>query len=216
MRPHKRLGTLEYSARKRLGRLHYLVSDSLPTLSYRVGEACLSYVVIETQNTWSNFSRAYFLSSVLHPTTVSGVKVTISRGPLSFDGAIGLAISKWGKRGARPRLDGSWHRRDEPAWHDYTILLRACQEIGSSNLAHVRAGLSSGSRVFTDLGPFRNFFAHRNLATEHAAMQLAPQYGIPATLRPSQILLTPPLGRPQPLILDWIDDLSSTIEYLCH
>ena len=94
--------------------------------------------------------------------------------------------------------------------------MQGCQLINASNISDVQAAFSSGTRVFLDLPVFRNYFAHRNYQTEEAAMNAAAQYGIPVTLPPHQILFEKPIGRPQGLIHDWIDDMVFTVEYLCH
>src|SRR5690606_6596746 len=116
---------------------------------------------------------------------------------------------------AVPNSSGIWNRRDEPDWNSSRTLITLCTMIGCSNLADITAAFSSGSRVLLDLPAFRNFYGHRNEQTQSAAMQLASHYGISATMRPSTILLTRGLGRGLPLIVDWIDDLDFTIEYLC-
>lgn len=178
-------------------------------------EACLSYVTIEVLNTWVNFSRAFYLSLILHPRTASSnQRIIVGTPGLNFDQAVGLAIRIY-RLHAVPGASGVWHRRDEPTWHDPNVFMRVCNNIGCSNMPDINAAFSFGTRVFNDLPVFRNFYAHRNLQTEYAAKQLAPQYGIPATFRPSQILLARPLRRPQSLIFEWIDDIIFTIEYLC-
>ena len=40
--------------------------------------------------------------------------------------------------------------------------------------------------------------------------------GIVGVRRPSEILLTAAYNRPQALLLDWIDDVRTTIELLCY
>lgn len=47
-------------------------------------------------------------------------------------------------------------------------------------------------------------------------MNVMPQYGIPASLRPYQALMRKGIGRHQALIHDWIDDIVFTARYLCH
>jgi hypothetical protein len=76
--------------------------------------------------------------------------------------------------------------------------------------------VSLQSRAFADLPVFRNFFAHRNKGTAQAAGAIAPQYSIPSYRHPIEILATTPKGSPYPLLVDWIDDLSVTVELLCE
>jgi hypothetical protein len=215
MRPHRHLDRLQISACRRLTRLRSLVSGQIlepPTIAR---ETQISFCVIEILNTWSNFARSYYLSCILSPRLYRGIRVTTSTPVRDFSDAIGLAI-----RVLRPNTplppSGLWHRRDEPAWHDHHNLLRFCGNLGCSNYPDIQAALSMGSRVFLDLPVFRNFYAHRNQMSQEAVQQIAPQYGIPATLRPSMILSNVPIGRSQPLILGMVDDLTVTIELLCY
>jgi hypothetical protein len=173
------------------------------------------YVVIEALNTWANFSRSFYLSCTISPRRAGGGRVRCAIAFPDFNAAIGAATVLH-KHRAKPKSDGSWDRRDEPTWFDPNVLIRTFASIGASNSADVAAGLSSGTRVFVDLPVFRNYFAHRNQRTRAAAMRLAPQYGLPATLLPSEIILRRPFSRYQPLVHEWIDDLRFTVEYVCH
>ena len=128
---------------------------------------------------------------------------------------IGIAVRAH-KPHASPKSTGVWDRRDEPAWHDTNVLLRACREIGSSNYTRIQQAVSIQSRVFVDLAVFRNYFAHRNSDTRRAAMRLGPNHGIGATAGPSSILLARPLTASRPVLLDWIDDVSLVVAYLCE
>jgi hypothetical protein len=62
----------------------------------------------------------------------------------------------------------------------------------------------------------RNFYAHRNDQTARAAKEIARHYTIAGLDHPTQILSTPAYGRPQVLILDWIDELTIIVEFLCE
>jgi hypothetical protein len=214
MRPSRELEKLRDAACYRLRRLRETVLNVVSMAMSREREFILSFVVIETLNSWSNFSRSYYLSCILTPRTVTGKRITVPTPIPNFNSAIGLAVTH-SRPNMTPPASGVWHRRDEPPWHDHNLLMRFCGNITCSNIIDIQAAFSFGSRVFIDLPVFRNFFAHRNGQTCKAAADLGPQYGIPATLRPSQILLSRALGRPQPLILDQFDDLITTIELLC-
>jgi hypothetical protein len=87
--------------------------------------------------------------------------------------------------------------------------------IGSDNKQDVEAALSIQTRVLIDLPVFRNFFAHRNRGTREATQHVSPRYGIRPRPRPDEMLRSRALGRPQPLIQDWLDDLSTMCELLC-
>ena len=216
MRPHKSLIKLQKVAIKRLTRLEQLSTNILSISSNREVETLLTYITIETLNTWSNFSRSFYLSCVLSAKTVSGRRITISTTIANFNDAIGLVIPANKKRHATPNNAGIWHRRFEPTWHDPRVIMDICNQIGCSNITQIQSGFSGGLTVFNNLPTFRNFYAHRNQQTEYAAMQIASQYGISNLLKPSQILLSLPLNRSQPLLIEWIDELILTVEYLCY
>lgn len=209
MKPTRFLGKLEKSARKNFQRLQRKIT----TVNQTNREAILSYVVIESLNSWRNFVRAFYLSCAFEAMTNGGARIRVSPGRVSLSDALGKAIHCY-KPNALPNSRGQWDRRVEPNWHDTTTIIKICTNLGCSNLSMVNEAFSIGSRVFEDLPVFRNFYAHRNQQTEMAAKRLGPQYGISAILSPSEILFSWPLGRPQPLILEWIDDLLITIEYL--
>ena len=214
MHAYKKLARLESSFVRRARRLQALIHTADIAAHGWSDRFLLAICIIELQNAWFNFSRTYYLSYVRDAYLRSGVKISCSAA-LDYNQAIGVIANRF-KPHASPKSDGTWRRRDEPAWHDPNVLLTGCQLIGASNYADVQAAMSSGSRVFIDLPVFRNFYAHRNGRSEAAAKQLAPQYGVPSTLTPDQILLYRQLQEPQALVDGWVDDLVFTVQYLCH
>lgn len=216
MRPHKHLKILEKTAIKKLSKLEKLVEGIISSNSGREADTVLAYVTIETLNTWRNFIRSFYLSCTLSPKTVNGKKITIICSTVTnFHDAIGFAISL-----CKPRIPfypgGAWNRRDEPTWHDPNSIIKICTGIGCSNIAEIQSAFSGGVTVFKDLPVFRNFYAHRNKESEKAAMQTALTYSISNILKPSEILLSPPLGKTQVLLIEWINELILIIEYLCY
>ena len=214
MRRTKKLHDLHKAVRRRCLRLRGILSRAGTSDHADDTEARIAFVTIELRNTWANFIRSYYVSCMLSAFTTYGTKVHCSTRRLDENAAIGRAVRRWRSR-AQPKTDGSWQRRDEPAWHDPDQFIPICQNEGFSNLADVEAALSTGDRTFKDLPVFRNYFGHRAYRTERAARDRAPSYGISATKRPSEILLSRPLGRPQPLILEWMDHILFTTEFLC-
>jgi hypothetical protein len=208
MRPRKYLIKLQKTAINKLHRLRHLLTNNET-------ESCITYVTVETLNTWSNFSRSFYLSCTLQPKTVSGIRVTTSLRTTGFNDAIGKAILLF-KPSTTPNSQGIWNRRDEPTWHDSSILTRVCTNIGCSNITDISNGLSGGQNFFLHLPVFRNFYGHRNQRTESAARDIATRYGISNTLRPSDILRQFPIGGTSFLLLQWINEIEFTIEYLCH
>jgi hypothetical protein len=173
-----------------------------------------TYLAIEALNSWAHFVRALYVSMADGVRLEGGAFATLTP-RRTLNDAIGYAVQRWRARAA-PKADGSWDRREEPAWHDATTMLTLCRDLKATNLSDVEAAFSSGSSVFTDLVVFRNYFGHRNRGSKEAARNLGSSYGIPATLSPAEILLSRALGRPRPVLVEWIDDLIFTAEYLCH
>jgi hypothetical protein len=175
----------------------------------------MSYVTIQFLNLWSNFVRAYFLSCMLGARRESGPSVAVLHPGLTYHDALGIAVHVF-RPAAMPMGSGGWDRRDEPRWHDTHWILTLAASEAFSNVGDIGAALSIGTRAFIDLPVFRNYFAHRNELTRIAACNLALVNYIPVSSRPSRILLTRPLGRPQSLIEDWIDDVAFVVDYMCH
>ena len=202
-------------ATNRIRTLRKIISTIDSIAGLQVQESCVARVTIDLQNTWSQFSRALYLSSLLGSRLQSGRRATVSNPCADIDDAIGRAVRQY-RPSANPRPDGSWHRRDEPNWHDPNILLALLGSQNATILTSVQESLSSGYRVFLDLPVFRNYFAHRSQQNAEAARSVALRNGVAAAMkRPSDMLLTRPIGRPQSLLNDWIDELQFTIDYVC-
>lgn len=214
MRPCGEFRVLRSCAQTGLARMRKTAVEAVGQLPARQAKHALAVTTIDLLNYWSTFSRTYSLSCILKPRRVSGGRVTVTMPGLNFNGVIGVAMARHKPR-LTPRPDGSWHRRDEPPWHDTAVLTNLCQDLGCSHLVDVQGAVSLQSRVFGDLPVFRNFFAHRNRGTTEAVRAIAPRYSIPSYKHPTEIIISLPRGRPSPLLVDWIDDLLITIELLC-
>ena len=214
MRICKRLNELDDSFSQHMRKIEELVkheSRTNPTLFYRM---LFPYIIVQMANTWGSFLKHYYLSCAV------GTKSTSKQlfySPVTNDinQALGLIITRY-KPTASARPDGTWHRRDEPTWHDYNTMLSGSTVLNLNNDILINNAFSSPNRVFKDLVVFRNFFAHKNKGTEQAARLLALQYGIPSTYRPSSILMQKATSRTQEIIYDWIDELVFTCNYLCY
>jgi len=209
------LARLELSAIKRLKRLRNDLQVIAGVVPIRTREIFVCHLAVELLNTWTNFVRAYYLSGMICARRKGGGRVMVPNPQLDENDALEPAIHQF-KPNALRKADGSWQRRDEPTWHDPKVLLTICNTVSFSNLPDLQAAFSTGTRAFGDLPVFRNYFGHRNQRSRLAAENLAPQYGIPATRRPSEILTSRPLGRPQILMLEWLDDLTFVMQFMCH
>jgi hypothetical protein len=216
MRPSQNFAHLQAPASKRLARLRKTAVDAcalFPGLSAKIE---IAHVTIELLNTWTNFVRSYFLSCILKPRRMRGGIVTATKfAGTAFNDAITVVMARH-KKFTKPPASGVWPRRDEPAWHDRHVLMTSCDDLGCSNIDHIRAALSMPTRVFEHLPQFRNFYGHRNEKTAGTARAIAPFYAIPSFRHPTDILTRPPSGRPSALLVDWIDDVAGVVDFLCE
>ena len=215
MRPKTRLKLLRMSAFKSLTRLEDQAVSVSRFDSIRQVDRTMAHVSINLLNTWSNFSRAYYLSSILNPKTEGGYRITVNPAIPSFDDARRMAVNCYRRHGVPLPPGTPIHRREEPTWHDNNVLMRTCQELGHSNLAHIRSAFSGNTKTLVNLPIFRNYFAHRNQGTKSAALASAQNvYSIVET-RPAFVLVNSAPGSRNMLVLDWLDDIKLIIEYLC-
>lgn len=184
------------------------VGTSINELDRKIGR-----VVIETHNTWCNFSRSYLMSYLAAPRRRRGDRVRFGNLSANSPGNL-LHIAAKACRG--PLANAPVDRRDEPAWHDIGNFLRICNALAPSNLSEIQAALSMQTRVFADLPAFRNFYAHRNEESAAKAVGLARrQYLITGVRHPTEVLMKPAPARTQPILLDWLDEMQIVVTFLC-
>lgn len=216
MRPSKYLKRLRRKTSVRhLSKLRTL-ADGASQRIWPESDRVISYVTIACLNTWVNFARAYFLSCTLSPWREQGLQIQLSNPNIrTFDDAIDAAIKKCRNSRWKPGQHGNWTRHDEPPWHVPKTLTDSCDEIGCSNYTDIQNAFSIQTKVFNHLPTFRNFYAHRNDETAIKTQKIAGEYTISTPRHPSKILLSSAYGRPQVLILDWIDELDTIVQFLC-
>lgn len=207
---------LQRTALRRAGRLRLIAAEcGLPGSINPGREARVTYCVIELHTLWDGFSRALFLSSALSAYDSAGRRVSVAATPrpTTVDDALTHAIRRV-KPGLRKR-NPPWAWWDEPKWGNTRVLLDSLDAVGCSNRSQVAAALSTQTAVFDHLGTMRNFYAHRGKGPRQKLHPIAITYSLPPTMHPSgALLLRARLGgvmRPQPLLLDWVDDVINTI-----
>ena len=214
MKPCQKLIRLQRVACKNVKYLQEIGRDASGIVSVRDRNIAVSFIVIEALNTWTNFSKTFYLSCRFGARYPNGSSVTCAALFTDFNQAIGEAILFYHPNYG-PGQSGMWRRRDEPTWHDTSVILQLAHLHNWSNISDVQAAFSTGTRVFSDLPVFRNYFAHRNQGTMRAAQAIAPNYVISTALRPTEILLARPNGRPDSLIVEWLIDIETVIQFLC-
>lgn len=214
MKRARRLKKLYRTFRKRFVRLRAQAVLASQLAAGPEREQAIAMLVINVQNMWSNFCRAYYLSCMAEARCMGGHEITCLAAGLAEPDAIGRAVTV-----IRPtvpfQIGTVFKRREEPAWHDSTVLIRLANAEAFSHRLHISAAFSTGTRTFSDLPKLRNYFAHRNDSTLRTARSVANPHGIPNAIRPSELCLSYALGRPQVLLLDMIDDLLFTGSFLC-
>jgi hypothetical protein len=218
MRPTRDLRRLGTSAANRLSRLRRsALRATAHGLAYEARDATVTYCVVEAFNCWHGFSRSLYLSSALGARDGNGRRIRAGKIPRPKTAADALTPAV--RRRGRPRFPAAgppWRFSEEPPWANPSALLEVLDEIGASNRGEVARGVSLPTSVLDHLPIFRNFYAHRGRETVASARALAVPYGISPVLAPTQILLarasTASGPRPQPLLLDWIDDLAAVVD----
>jgi hypothetical protein len=207
----KSLRTLRAALRRRLNRLEQRLKATA-SMNNSDRDMTVAYVAIEALNAWSLFARSFYLSCAIGAKTERKKYITLTAPPTTDH--LGVAITHY-KKNATPNTAGQWHRRDEPAWHDPNVVMTVCANVGCSIQAGIEASFSLKQNVFNDLPVFRNFFAHRNEGTSRAASNITVRYALPSSLPPSEALLAVSPGTATPIMLDWLDELNITAEFIC-
>ncbi len=211
MRRCKLLRRLRKTLNRRISRLEQRLKSISVSGANQDREVVVAYLAIEALNAWAMFSRSFYLSCVLGAKTERKKQVTFT---MAISDPLGAAITCC-NRWAVLTASGVWHRRDEPAWHDPTVLMRVCGNLGCSIQVQIGEAFSINQNVFKDLPVFRNFFAHRNEQTSQAARNIAPRYTLPSSLSPSEILLAVSPRASNSVMLEWLTEINITAEFLC-
>lgn len=163
-----------------------------------------SFLVVETLTLWANFARSYYLSCALGTKSPDGGRVSLGM-PLFLDERSALGFAAGGE---------TTTSRNEPIWHDFNAFGRVMTGLQLADPTRLTTGLAYSSKVFTDLPPCRNFFAHRSMGTASKIKTVARRNGIDPNLPASDVVCSPASGRSQPLVTDWIDDVRAIVEIL--
>lgn len=208
MNQARSLRKLNHVASRRVRRLTSIAIDARLLTSCERNRTA-AYVTLELVNTWSQFVRSYVVSCILGAHSPTGIITTNSVATTVPDALLDA------KRVFVPSWSGPLRRREEPIWHDPQTLVRIAQRLRFSNLAQISSALSTGTRTFSDMPVFRNFFAHRNRDSAYTALHLARTRGIYGVRHPVVALYSFRRGASQELVFEFCDDVATAILLLC-
>ena len=223
MRPTGNLQKLRKAGLARLDRLRVYVAPLLIVSGVSVpvfADHRVAFVTIEMDNLWTNLARSLFLSTAFCAQDAQGIRIQLQSIPKAqtIDEALTYAIRQHKGANYKGGSTGPWSWFDEPPWWKPSTLLNSLAAIGASNYQQVSAAMSASPDTFESLRTFRNFYAHRGMGTRLEVVKNLRRMNYPTTYTATQALTSPifSLGttRPQPLILDWLDDLRNTITLL--
>lgn len=214
MRPSRDLRRNYHVVVRSLARVRAAVQPALlssTSASHRRG--ALAVASIELLNLWNNHVRSYYLSYPIGAFADNGVRLSTATPLRSIDAALEVAVLRF-KPGAQ-RATYGWNSLDEPRWHDPNVFLTLANHVGASNISSLRSAYSVGTSVLGDLRAFRNYFAHRNQDTRRKLAPVFARLGLPSSVTPSEALRLPAIGRPLPIVVEWIDDLELIADAMC-
>lgn len=177
-------------------------------------DRAVAWAIIEAQNLWASFLRAYYLSAAIRTRRESGSRINLTAAFPDIQAALKFAVLQM----KDPKFTkSSVSRRDEPAWHDTRKYLTLLNTVGISNLAQVRAAFSYRTTFFYHLPTIRNFYAHRCDDTFRKAGNVGIRLGLAATpdLHATEIMCSRLPASPQNVATEWLDDITNIIELLC-
>lgn len=218
MRPTRDLRRLRRASLARVNRLAEHAFDAATTAPDQIRHDQLTaYCVVEMYNLWYAFSRSLFISVCVGTRDAAG-KITLSQVPRAATDHDALTHAIRRCKPNRLKSGGPpWQWIDEPSWASPGVLLDSLDEVGAANRPAVSAALSvpSVSQTVLHLPKFRHFYAHRGEGTRRQAISVAPTYALPTNLTPTGLLnshgATSGVTRPQPILMDWIDDIEVLI-----
>lgn len=211
MNAKRTLPKLETDMARRFLQLKSIAYEALTAQDEKTGQRLLAYVVIESQNTWSLFIRAFYLSCALSALRHDGSKVTCNAyGARHVSSAIDAAMNYLKPKTQTRRM------RDEPTWHDKKTVIKLAIHLNFSNATDISSALSYPTDALEHLTITRNYYAHRNQETGAKIVNVARSYGLVGINHPDHLLKSVAPGRPQEILFDWFDDLRIIVNLLCR
>lgn len=219
MRRQRSLSKLQQSFDFRIRRLETLCASIKPGL--KETDRYVSYAALESLNAWTCFVREFYLScGVLQARTITGVVAAPTNLSLADERqailhAIGLLRPP--PIFARANASAVISSRDEPTWHEISVILKLSASLGLTNNNSVIQALAYPTTFFRDMPVIRNFFAHRNMSTAEKVSAIAlKHYQMPNLKCATDFLRSLLPGRPETVLAEWLTDLRLISDEMCQ
>lgn len=176
-------------------------------------ETELAAVVLNIQSYWSNWSRAYYLSTALGTMSISGAFFFSALELVSEHDALTVAIT--GRLRPQKPPPSVWPSSKEPQWFSPSDLSRAISDARVNTATTLGNYLNSAPIGLSHLRIVRNYYAHRNEPLWRNAVALGPSYLVGRARRPSDVLLFVEPTRTISVLERWILDIRRLASALC-
>ena len=220
MRRVRLLKTLVFSGVRKLNRferrtglLRRGLDDQSRSLDQHQLEAEIGNLVINLQSYWSNWCRAYYLSTALGVTSTGGTLVSSALGIATEHQAITVAIT--GSLTPPRAPPAIWPSYREPKWFAPDDLSRVLTDAQVSVAAPATSFLGAMRISLDHLRTMRNYYAHRSEELRGSALALGPTYLVGAPRKASEILLHVEPNRTVSVLERWVLDLKRLQAALC-
>jgi hypothetical protein len=208
---HAQKKLFRFGRRVRLLRLGH--DDGTRLLDAHQREIEMSALIVNLLSFWSNWCRAFYLSSALGAVSASGAPVSSGLRITSEHDALTVAITG-GLTPSKPP-PSVWPSRREPTWYAPDRLLQAIVDVRLTSATALGVYLRSAPQSLNHLRIMRNYYAHRSEQLVREAIALGPSYLVGGVTKPSEILLFVEPGRTISVLERWILDLGRLTTALC-
>ena len=207
MKEEPRVEQVSRVAFQRIHRLRLLAREVVVPLDSQSRRA-LAYVVIESSTIWLEYSKAYYFFSAMKALDRQGTRISHQQAFVDEDDALGYAINV-----ARPLVKRKprYSHRDHPDWRAPGVINKLLEAMKASSLSAWQLGMGMQSHAPSDVFTMRNFFAHKNEESAVKARRLRTHYGVTQNLSPCELLANVPPQSQQPLVREWLDDLTAMV-----
>jgi hypothetical protein len=198
---------------RRVGLLRLGRDNAARPLDLHQLETELGTIVINMQSYWSNWCRAFYLSTALGTVSASGGALSSALGLTSEQDALTVAIT--GSLSPSRPPPSVWPSYREPRWHSPAELSQVISNARVNNGATLGIYLNSAPLGLSHLRIVRNYYAHRSESLKRDALALGPTYLVGRAQKLSDILLFVEPARSISVLERWLLDIRRLASALC-